>query len=86
MRCLAAGLITLAVVTGSAMEAQARDYRYCLSSPGYGYPGDCSYSSYAQCMASASGRLAGCVINPRAASYPQTRYRDQRRYRKPRWN
>lgn len=42
-------------------QADARGYRYCLkSSPG---PGDCKYSSYRQCMASASGLNAVCVRN-----------------------
>lgn len=47
----------------SALPAQARDYRYCLyerNDPA----GDCYYSTYAQCMASASGRIAYCNINP----------------------
>lgn len=42
-------------------NADARGYKYCLkSSPG---PGDCKYSSYRQCMASASGLNAICVRN-----------------------
>jgi hypothetical protein len=73
MRNIALGLIVGAAMSVSAATAEARDYRYCLTSPGYGYPGECSYSSYRQCMASASGRLADCIINPRAA------YGDQRR-------
>lgn len=52
--------------------AQARDYPYCLNEPsGVGVPGDCSYTSYNQCMMSASGRSAWCAINPRVAFGPQ---------------
>lgn len=71
---LAAGIIGTA---GSA-PAQARDYRYCLQSPEVGIPGDCSYSTYAQCQASASGRYAYCNINPRVA-FSERPYRN--RYR-----
>ncbi|PYF03527.1 uncharacterized protein DUF3551 [Rhodopseudomonas faecalis] len=87
MKYLAVGLFTLAIAAGSSVQAQARDYPYCLTSPGYGYPGECSYSTYAQCRASASGRLADCIINPRTAFGPRNSYRDDRRYRyrEPRW-
>jgi hypothetical protein len=75
------GLIVLAAtMSGAAATAQARDYPYCLTSRGYGYPGECSYTSYRQCMASASGRLADCVINPRAAFGEQQRRSYRRRW------
>jgi hypothetical protein len=60
---IAAGAATLA---GSA-PAAAYDYPWCVQGRGVGIPGDCSYQSYAQCMASASGRAVYCNINPRAA-------------------
>ena len=60
MAVTAAGTVTLA---GSG-PAAARDYPYCLRGGGYGYPGECSYTSYAQCQASASGRYVYCGINP----------------------
>jgi hypothetical protein len=41
--------------------------RYCLQGRAWGYPGDCHFSSYSQCMASASGTGAHCGINPRYA-------------------
>lgn len=57
-------LIVMVLATTSfafAGQADARGYKYCLkSSPG---PGDCKYSSYRQCMASASGLNATCVRN-----------------------
>ena len=55
--------------TGSA-PAAAYDYPYCLQGRGVGIPGDCSYQTYAQCMASASGRALYCNINPRVAFGP----------------
>lgn len=59
----AAGAATL---VGSS-PAAAFDYPYCVQGRGVGIPGDCSYASYAQCMASASGRGLYCSVNPRAA-------------------
>jgi len=76
---LAAGMMAAATST----PAQAREYRFCLQSPGYGIPGDCSYDTYAQCRASASGRYADCNLNPRYAfSNPERpRHRRYRAYR-----
>lgn len=80
-----AALAFAAVLAGAglfsavATPAEARDYPYCLTSPGYGYPGDCNYASYGQCRAAASGRLADCIVNPRAA-FREPRHRDYRTY------
>ena len=38
--------------------------RYCLQGYHWGYPGDCEFSTYDQCMATASGTGAGCGENP----------------------
>ena len=70
MMTFAAGIAVLS----SGTAAQARDYKYCLVSPGYDFPGDCSYSTYQQCKASASGRLADCYVNPRAVSRRSRHY------------
>jgi Protein of unknown function (DUF3551) len=75
----AAGAATLA---GSGPAAAYYDYPYCIQGGGFGYPGECSYSSYAQCQASASGRLVYCGINPRFAYGQQQRHgRAYRHYR-----
>jgi Protein of unknown function (DUF3551) len=66
MTVLAAGTASL---VGSA-PAAAYDYPYCLQGRGVGIPGDCSYPTYASCMASASGRALYCNINPRVAFGP----------------
>ena len=66
---LAAGTASLA---GSS-PAAAYDYPYCLQGRQTGVPGDCSYPSYAICMAAASGRSAYCAINPRVAFGQQQR-------------
>ncbi|HLG84074.1 MAG TPA: DUF3551 domain-containing protein [Bradyrhizobium sp.] len=77
MTVLATGLATFA----SSVPATAHDYPWCAQGRGFGYPGDCSYQTYGQCMASASGRDLYCGINPRAA-YAQDR-RGRRVYRDP---
>ena len=79
-------LAMLAVATAgvgsiaSSVPAAAYDYPWCTQGRSLGYPGDCSYQTYAQCMASASGRALFCGINPRVAfaqGWPGRRvYRD----------
>lgn len=76
MAVLAAGTATVA---GSS-PAAAFDYPYCVQGRGVGIPGACSYTSYAQCMASASGRGLYCNINPRVA-FGQQQPRRARPYR-----
>ena len=71
---LAAGMITAA----ASAPAQAREYRFCVQSPETGIPGDCSYDTYAQCRASASGRFADCNINPRYMYFGSERPRHRR--------
>lgn len=59
---LAAG--GLAMVGAAPAEAVGTRYPYCLQgndSPGLS---DCSYTSYAQCQATASGRFLYCMENP----------------------
>jgi len=51
--------------------------RYCLQGAGWGYPGNCQFSSFRQCQAAASGTNAGCGINPRYAFARQGRTQQQ---------
>ena len=46
----------------------ASEYRYCLQGDDYAGAGDCGFTSYQQCQASASGRTASCVANPNLAA------------------
>ena len=75
MTVLAAGAASLA----SSAPAAAYDYPWCAQGKGFGIPGDCSYPTYAACMASASGRFLTCNISPRVA-YGQQRRRPSRNY------
>ena len=76
-------LATIAAVTTvgtmSPAPAEAIQDRYCLQGRQWGYPGNCLFSSYAQCMATASGTDAYCGINPQYAFARQQRdaYRDR---------
>ena len=73
---LAAGSATLA---GSG-PAAAYDYPWCAQGRGVGIPGECSYQTYAQCMASAYGRGLWCDVNPRASLAREARHRPYRGY------
>jgi hypothetical protein len=53
-----------AVVAIGATSAAAGSYPFCLKGCDFGGNGDCSFTSYAQCQASASGREATCAANP----------------------
>lgn len=70
-------VITLAT---TLISAPASAGKYCLQGADAGYPGDCSFSTYAQCMATASGTLNDCGINPRYASKRQRGYSRYRGY------
>ena len=54
-----------ATSTLRSAPAAARDYPFCLQGRDYqtGY-GDCRYSTYQQCQASASGTYSSCYANP----------------------
>ena len=59
---LAAG--GLAIVGAAPAEAVGARYPFCMQ--GNDAPGlsDCSYVSYEQCQATASGRFLQCIANP----------------------
>lgn len=70
MRSLLIAAATAASLTGfaaSSTPAAAWDYPYCLRGAQPGYPGNCSFVSYGQCRAAASGTNSYCDINPRFA-------------------
>ena len=77
---IAALLTASAAILAGATPAAAIDYPWCVQGRGVGIPGDCSYTSYGQCMASASGRGLYCNVNPRAAFGRERRGRVYRDY------
>jgi hypothetical protein len=65
MRSLLA--LSAILVVASTAPSMARDYPYCartITNPDFG---DCSFSSYQQCMATVSGQAGECVVNPRVS-------------------
>jgi hypothetical protein len=72
--------VSALAATASIYPAAAAQDTYCLQGPHWGYPGNCQFSSYAQCMASASGTYAYCGVNPMAAYARQPRERYRGRY------
>jgi uncharacterized protein DUF3551 len=71
----AASTACMLVGFGTLSPATAAQDRYCLQGRPWGYPGNCQFSTYQQCLATASGTEAGCGINPRYAFAQQRRYR-----------
>jgi hypothetical protein len=88
MRTLAFTILTMSIAL-KAGQASAQTYgprfrvspapyanapdSYCLQGRDWGYPGNCQFSSYAQCMATASGTFSYCGINPHYAFALQRR-------------
>lgn len=68
--------VSALTVVGSISPAPAAESiqdSYCLQGRKSGYPGNCQFSSYEQCMATASGTADGCGINPLNAFVQQRR-------------
>jgi hypothetical protein len=58
-------VLTACSALAAAVPAVARDYPYCIIGCDFGSGlGDCSYSSYRQCQATAAGLVATCAANP----------------------
>ena len=85
-KALFAAMSTLAVAAslGSISAAAGRERfrhiapppiqdRYCLQGRIWGYPGNCQFATYEQCMATASGTDAYCGENPTHLFGPQRR-------------
>lgn len=51
--------------------------RYCLQGRIWGYPGNCQFATYEQCVATASGTSAYCGVNPTYAFAYERDYRGQ---------
>jgi hypothetical protein len=58
---VAAGLLAVA---GSTPAAAARQYPWCERTDTTGFTPSCTFTSYAQCMATVSGQRGDCVQNP----------------------
>jgi len=68
-------VVALLVAAGSS-SAVAQDYPWCLQGKDWGYPGLCHFSTYNQCLATASGTFSYCGTNPLFAfAYQRRSYR-----------
>lgn len=88
-RHLFAAVSAAAVLAVAGSTPAAAQYPYCLTGGDWGWPGLCYFSTYQQCMASASGTRSYCEIDPHYAfaaqrqgywqgysqGYPQGRWR-----------
>ena len=69
MRTLFLVLATFATIFATGVTpVAASEYRYCLQGDDYAGGGDCGFTSYQQCQATASGRMAYCEANPYLAA------------------
>jgi hypothetical protein len=72
-------MITLGMVTLTGLAsvtptlADPYDYRWCAQGASYGYPGECMYQTYEQCLATVSGQYLSCGENPRFLFREQSR-------------
>ncbi len=58
-------IVGCAASTMGALPAAARDFPFCIKGCDFAAGrGDCSFSSYQQCQATAAGRDAYCDANP----------------------
>jgi hypothetical protein len=84
-RTFQALMLCCATSMTAALPAAARDYPFCIRGCDFGAGrGDCSFSSYQQCQATASGRDASCAENPyfnaKAELQPDRNRQSPRRY------
>ncbi|MBR0717483.1 DUF3551 domain-containing protein [Bradyrhizobium liaoningense] len=77
MRCsistvVCGGAVLAAIIHASPSLARSRSVqarpvaqdRFCLQGRIWGWPGNCLFATYSQCVASASGTDAFCALNP----------------------
>jgi hypothetical protein len=69
--------ISAVLVALCAPPVAARDYPWCAKTSANGFNGDCSFTSYRQCMATVSGQRGECMQNPRLI-FKQARIRRNR--------
>jgi hypothetical protein len=66
-------LASAAILIASSAPSMARDYPWCARTNNNPVFGDCSFTSFRQCMATVSGQYGECISNPRLAYGRQDR-------------
>ena len=84
-RTIQALVVCCAALTSGALPAAAQNYPFCIKGCDFGAGrGDCSFSTYQQCQATASGRDAYCDVNPlfsaKAEMQPDRSRQSKRRF------
>jgi hypothetical protein len=69
-----------AILIASTAPSLARDYPWCARTITNPVFGDCSFTSFRQCMATVSGQRGECIANPRMAYGRQEHGRRGRDY------
>lgn len=66
MRNFVIGLLATSGLAFAAAPAEAvgTRYPYCIQGDAYPALSNCTFTSYEQCKATASGRLLTCIANP----------------------
>jgi Protein of unknown function (DUF3551) len=77
-------MASAAILIASCAPSLARDYPWCAKTI-TNYYGDCSFTSYQQCMATVSGQRGECIFNPRLAFGQQERRPRHRGYANEGW-
>lgn len=86
LSALMAIVVLTAIDVAPAIAEPAGNLPFCITGDDYqggGGLGDCSFTSYAQCQATASGRAASCSSNPyysKAETPPARGSHSRRRY------
>ena len=83
MRAVFLAFVTSAVVFAAGLSpASANDYLYCIQGDDYaGGAGECTFTTRAQCLATASGRTAYCTENRYSSANAQLIDRNRLRHR-----
>lgn len=71
MRAVFLAFVTSPLVfLGGISSSPAMDYPYCIQGDEFaGGAGECVFTTYAQCQAAASGRMASCAENHNPGAY-----------------
>ncbi len=65
LAAIAVGALGATQLMTAQPAAASIEYPYCQQGALQGYPGDCSYPSFASCSYSARGTGGNCIANPR---------------------
>jgi hypothetical protein len=58
-------ILGVGTLVGASTLMMAQTGAYCLQGGKWGHPGNCQFSTYEQCIATAFGTEASCGRNPR---------------------